>query len=137
MPEGWARSDAGQGVSFVSKLDGVSVALTDLAAAPTLDWAKQTYVADLIAKGRAVEIGKISTEKLPVGQTIKIAYSLNSEPNAVTNKQIWLEANRYLFFKAGKLAALDLYAPAGADNVDQWQLMSRSFTWHLDDPASA
>ena len=130
VPEGWARSDAGPSISLVSKLDGRSVSVSDLAAAPTLDWANQTYVPDMVAKGRAVEIAKVSSEKLPAGEVIKIAYSLNSEPNAVTTKQIRLEANRYLFFKAGKLAVMDLYAPLGADNVDQWQLMSRSFAWH-------
>ena len=36
---------------------------------------------------------------------------------------------RSLFWKDGKLATLRLYAPYGADNVDQWRLMSRSFRW--------
>ena len=130
VPEGWARSEAGPTVTFVSKLDGLSVTLSDLGSAPTLDWVQQAYLPDMIAKGRATQIAKVSTEKLPAGEVIKIAYSLNSEPNAVTTKQIRLEANRYLFFKAGKLAALALYAPLGADNVDQWQLMSQSFAWH-------
>lgn len=129
VPEGWARTDAGTDVAFVSKLDGLSVTLSDLATAPSIDWANKTYVPDLIAKGRAVEITKVSIDKRHAGEAIKIAYTLNSEPNPVTNKQIRLEANRYLFFKAGKLAALDLYAPMGADNVDQWQLMSQSFAW--------
>ena len=129
VPEGWARTEIGLGVSFVSKLDGVSVTLSDLAAAPTMDWVNGTYVPGMIAKGRAIDIGKISAEKLSAGEVIKIAYSLNSEPNPVTTRQIRLEASRYLFFKAGKLAALDLYAPLGADNVDQWQLMSQSFAW--------
>ena len=130
VPEGWARSDMAQGVMFASKLDGLSVTLSDLATAPGLDWASQVYVVDMVAKGRAVEVTRVTIEKLPVGEAIKIAYSLNSEPNAVTTKQIRLEANRYLFWKSGKLAALDLYAPFGADNVDQWQLMSQSFAWH-------
>lgn len=130
VPEGWARTDAGLDVGFASKLDGLSVTLTDLATAPSLDWAKQTYVPQMIAKGRAVEITKLSVDKRHAGDTIKIAYTVNSDPNPVTNKLIRLEANRYLFWKAGKLVALDLYAPLGADNVDQWQLMSQSFAWH-------
>ena len=129
VPEGWARSGSGTSVSFVSKLDGVSVATSPLTTAPTLDWVKQTYLPDLIAKGRAVKISEVSAEKLPAGAAFKIAYTANSEPNTVTNKQIRLEANRYLFFHVGTLAVLDLYAPQGADNVDQWQLMSRSFAW--------
>ena len=31
--------------------------------------------------------------------------------------------------KGQALASLDLSAPLGADNVDQWQLMSNSFQW--------
>lgn len=130
VPEGWARSDMAQGVQFESKLDGVSVTLSDRSTAPSLDWAKHVYALDMVAKGRAVEVTKVTDEKLSAGTAIKIAYSLNSEPNPVTTKQIRLEANRYLFWKSGKLAALDLYAPFGADNVDQWQLMSQSFAWH-------
>ena len=130
VPEGWARTVTGPNVSFASKLDGVSVTLTPAATAPTLDWVKAQYVPDLIKAGRAVEVKGISAETLPGGPVIRIDYTSNSEPNAVTMKQIRLENARYLFFKSGSMAALDLYAPAGADNVDQWRLMSRSFAWH-------
>lgn len=130
VPEGWARMVTGSNVSFTSKLDGVSVTLTPARKAPTLDAVKTQYVADLIKAGRAVKVTKVSAETLPGGAAIRIDYTSNSEPNAVTTKQIRLENARYLFFKSGTLAALDLYAPAGADNVDQWQLMSRSFAWH-------
>jgi len=58
-----------------------------------------------------------------------VAYNVNSEPNAVTGKQVRLEANRYYFFKNGKLATLVLTAPLGANNVDQWQRISQSFGW--------
>ena len=83
----------------------------------------------MITAGRAVEVTAITAVDLPGGPAIRIDYSANSEPNAVTNKPVRLEANRYLFFKGGKIAALDLYAPFGADNVDQWNLMSQSFQW--------
>ena len=130
VPEGWARTVTGPNVSFASKLDGVSVALIPAATAPTLAWVKAQYVPDLIKAGRAFEVKGVSAETLPGGPAIRIDYTSNSEPNAVTMKQIRLENARYLFFKQGNLAGLDLYAPAGADNVDQWQLMSRSFAWH-------
>jgi hypothetical protein len=68
--------------------------------------------------------------KLPAGNVVLIVYTSNSEPNAVTNRQIRLENNRYLFFKAGKIVTLDLSAPVGADNVDQWKLMAESFHWN-------
>ena len=129
VPEGWARSDVAGGVSFVAKLDGVTVTLTATASAPSIASVKASYLPAMVAAGRAVEVSSVKSVDLPGGPAIRIDYSANSEPNAVTNKQIRLEANRYLFFKSGKVAALDLYAPFGADNVDQWNLMSQSFQW--------
>lgn len=129
VPEGWARTVTGPDVSFASKLDGVSVTLIPAAAAPTLASVNAQYVPDLILAGRAVMVTGVSAQTLPGGPAIRIDFTSNSEPNPVTTKQIRLENVRYLFFKSGTLAALDLYAPAGADNVDQWQLMSRSFAW--------
>ncbi len=47
----------------------------------------------------------------------------------MTNKAIRLENERYLYFKGGNLVTLEFYAPKGADNVDQWRMMSNSFRW--------
>ncbi|MGX5831559.1 hypothetical protein [Mesorhizobium sp. 43Arga] len=129
VPEGWARSDRADGASFVDKLDGVVVSVSKADAAPTVDSAKADYVAKLEAAGRAVKVSAVKQVKLPAGTAIRIVYTSNSEPNAVTNRQVRLENERYLYFKDGKLVALELYAPKGADNVDQWQLMSNSFRW--------
>ncbi len=129
VPEGWARTVTGGNVRFASKLDGVSVTLTPVATAPSLEWVKAQYVSDLGQAGRAVIITGVSAETSLGEPAIRIEYSSNSDPNPVTNKQIRLENVRFLFFKSGMLAALDLYAPLGADNADQWQLMSRSFAW--------
>ncbi|WP_095202607.1 hypothetical protein [Mesorhizobium carmichaelinearum] len=129
VPEGWARSDRADGASFVDKLDGVVVSVSKADAAPTVDSAKADYVAKLEAAGRAVRVSAVKQVKLPAGTAIRIVYTSNSEPNAVTNRQVRLENERYLYFKDGKLVALELYAPKGADNVDQWQLMSNSFRW--------
>jgi hypothetical protein len=79
--------------------------------------------------GRAVRLSAIRRVTLPAGPAVLIVYTSNSEPNAVTDKQISLENNRYLFYRAGREAALSLSAPAGADNADQWQLMANSFRW--------
>lgn len=129
VPEGWARSDRSDGASFVDKYDGVVITLTDTTRAPDPASVNDQYVVKLKANSRAVKITGVKAVKLPAGTAIRITYSSNSEPNPVTNKQIRLENQRYLYFKDGKLATLDLYAPFGADNVDQWQLMSRSFRW--------
>ena len=35
----------------------------------------------------------------------------------------------YVFYKNGKEAMLTMWAPLGADNVDQWNRMANSFRW--------
>lgn len=129
VPEGWARSDRADGASFVDKLDGVIVKVSKAAVAPTVENVKANEVPNLKDTERAVTVASVDAVKLPAGPAIRIVYTSNSEPNAVTNKQIRLENERYLYFKDGKLVTLELYAPKGADNVDQWQLMSQSFQW--------
>lgn len=129
VPEGWARSDRADGASFIDKLDGVTVSGSKADTAPTVDSVKATFVPELEKAERAVKVTAVKEVKLLAGPAIRIVYTSNSEPNAVTNKQIRLENERYLYFKDGKLVTLELYAPKGADNVDQWQLMSNSFKW--------
>lgn len=129
VPEGWARTDRSDGASFVDKLDGVVVAVSKADAAPTAATAKATYIPELEKAERAVKVTAVKSANLPAGKAIRIVYTSNSEPNAVTSRQVRLENERYLFFKDGKLVTLELYAPKGADNVDQWQLMSKSFRW--------
>jgi len=129
VPEGWARSDRTDGATFIDKLDGVVVSMAKADALPSVESAKADYVPKLEADGRAVRVTAVKQVKLVSGPAIRIIYTSNSEPNAVTNKQVRLENERYLYFRAGKLVTLELYAPKGADNVDQWQLMSNSFQW--------
>lgn len=130
VPEGWARSDRADGVSFVDKLDGIVVTESSGAAAPTVETVKAGYVSAMGKSVRAMKIDTIEAVKLPAGPVVRIAYSSNSDPNPVTNKQVRLENQRYLYFKDGRLVSVELYAPLGADNVDQWQLMSQSFRWN-------
>lgn len=129
VPEGWARRDLADGASFTDKYDGVVITVADSQSRPTVASAGKGEVQELKAHGRAVRIGRISSVKLPAGEAIRIVYSSNSEPNPVTGKQVRLENERFLLFRNGKLARLDLFAPKGADNVDQWHLMSRSLRW--------
>ena len=129
VPEGWARKDAGDTTSFQAKYNVVAATVAEIAQRLDISYAKQTLVAD-IQKGCAVTLGKISLEKLPAGEAVKVAYSENSEPNSVTGKQIRMESERFYFAKDGKLVSLYLSAPLGSDNVDQWNLISASFRWN-------
>jgi hypothetical protein len=129
-PEGWARTEQGTGVSFIDKFDGVMVSVEQAAQAPTVATVKDNQAAALVKNGRAVKIIDIKAVKLPGGEAVWVQYESNSEPNPVTNKQIRQENQSYYFYKNGNLATFTVWAPLGADNVDQWKLMSDSFGWN-------
>jgi len=86
-------------------------------------------VAAITRTGRAVQITKVQDVHLPDGPAVLAEYTSISDPDPVTNRRIRLEDNAYLFFRAGKVAILTLWAPVGADNADQWRRMARSFRW--------
>ncbi len=128
VPEGWSRKDTADGAVFADKYNTITIAVGPADAAPKAS-PDDPAITAFARAGRAVKISGVKAVKVKGGPAVQLAYSANSEPNPVTNKQIRLEANRYLFFKNGKLATLDMTAPLGADNVDQWQLMANSFRW--------
>lgn len=129
VPEGWARTTSGTDVSFVDKYDGVSVAITKMAPASSLEQVGNEQAATLKNSGKAVQIKRITNTKIVSGPALLLTYESNSAPDPVTNKEVRLENNRYLISKNGQLAAVTLWAPLGADNVDQWNLIANSFGW--------
>jgi hypothetical protein len=130
VPEGWARQDLEGGAVFSDKYGRISITEEAANAAPDAASAKKTLLPQIETTGRAVKITKVKELKLPAGRAVRISYGSNSDPNPVTNKAIRLESDRYYFWKDGKLAVLDLSAPAGADTADQWTLMVKSFRWN-------
>lgn len=129
VPEGWARAETGGTVTFISKLDGVSVKVAPASAAPTVASVQANEAKLIQAQGRAVSITGVSEANLPGGKAVVIKYMSNSEPNSVTNKRVRLENVAYIFHRNGKEATLTVWAPQGADNVDQWNRMANSFRW--------
>lgn len=129
VPEGWARTTRGTDVRFTDKLDGVSVTITNAPVPPDTVSVRKNQ-AELVKKtGRAVQITHIQKIELPKGTAVRMAYESNSEPNSVTNKQVRLKNSTYFYYKNGKLAAVRLWAPLGADNIDQWNRIANSFRW--------
>ncbi|MBN9305996.1 MAG: hypothetical protein BGO82_00805 [Devosia sp. 67-54] len=127
VPEGWARADEANGAIFSDKYNRVELTTQTTASSPSVSSVTSHEAKDLVAGGRAVKIIAVKEVKLDGGRAVRVDYSANSEPNAVTSKQIRLEEVRfYLRGPSGKLAVLDMSAPNGADNVDQWNLMSNS-----------
>src|SRR5260370_7839220 len=125
VPEGWARSEKSSDVAFIDKFDGVAVIVDASATAPT--------VKDVVARlGKSEKALKVNTEKeirLPAGSALLIKYECESDANPVTNNRIRLETEASLSYKSDKLRILILCAPIGADNADQWKLISESFRW--------
>jgi hypothetical protein len=117
-------------VRFADKYDTVEVAVTPAASTPDLTSVKSKEVARLEGAGTAVKLRKITKVELGVaGPAFLLDYTALSSSNPVTNKRLRLEGNRYLYYRNGKQATLDLTAPLGADNADQWKLMAKSFRW--------
>ncbi len=129
VPEGWAQTANRTDVSFVNNLNAMQVTLTNAAAQPTASSVRSDQAVTLQQNGRAVRDVKVQDIRLPEGPAVLITYTSNSDPNPVTNKQVRLENNRYLFFHNGQLATLTLSAPVSADNIDQWARIAGSFKW--------
>jgi hypothetical protein len=129
VPEGWARKAVGADVVFTSRLDGLSVTVSKAQGPPEATGIRAGQAKNLKKTGRAVIIRRIEDVRVGRKPAVLLAYECNSEPNPVTDKQVRLENETYFFYKDGKRAALRLWAPLGADNADQWKLISHSFRW--------
>jgi hypothetical protein len=129
IPEGWAKTENGNSVVFADKYNIIDIAVSDAATAPTAQSVQTDMIPALVATDRAIEVGNVSDVTLPGGAAVRLDYASNSDPNPVTNKQVRLEDNRYVFFKDGKLVTVTFAAPFGADNVDAWKQMAESFKW--------
>src|SRR6516225_6347489 len=99
VPEGWARTDRADGVIFADKYGKIEVAVT----AGDLPMPKAAVDA-VKASLRQSTVKKAENADRPAGRAVYVAFDSNSEPNAVTNKQIRLENDRYLYAKGGKIA---------------------------------
>jgi hypothetical protein len=129
VPEGWARAESGADVTFVNKFDGVKVHTTSASSAATAASAHANEIAQIQSQGHAVTVSGVSEANLPGGKAVVIKYTSNSDADPVTNKRIRLDNLTYLYYKNGKEAQLTVWAPLGADNIDQWSRMANSFRW--------
>ena len=129
VPEGWARRESSDGVTFNDKNNTIALLMSQRSDPVTVANVKQQDVSELEKTGIAVRVTTVKSVKLPAGSAVVISYSSNSEPNPVTEKAIREENERYFFWQNGKQVTLTLSSPYGADNADQWNLMSKSFRW--------
>lgn len=120
-PEGWARSARGADVRFIDKFDGESVTIAQAGTAAAIDALRRGA-----RGGRDFTVARIA---LPAGQASDVSFTSNSDADAVTGKRVRLQGRAIIFEHAGKTATVLLWAPLGADNIDQWNRIANSFRW--------
>ena len=118
-PEGWAQQGSGTDVTFADKNNVVRVAVSS-GSLPDMS----AVSSELSGLNPHAGVATIGGEK-----AVKVTYTTESAPNAVTGKTVTLMVDRYYLAHGGKLAVVDLGTPQGVDNVDAYRLMIESFKW--------
>jgi hypothetical protein len=123
-PEGWAQQGAGPTVTFRDKNNIARIVLVR-APLPGVEAVRRQLAAQHGAR--------IQTPPQPLAISgalaVKVVYTTESAPNAVTGKRVTLVVDRYYLSRAGQTAIVDLGTPQGVDNVDAYRLMIESFRW--------
>ena len=58
-----------------------------------------------------------------------MTYTTQGQKSPVTGQRPKISVDRYVYFKGGKVATVDLATPVGVDNVDAYRMISESFRW--------
>lgn len=127
VPETWTPSVSGEDIKFTHSYNGIRVQIIRTTEPYTMETIKNVYVSELVRKGRAVAVKNVSMAATKSGQAIMVEYESNSEP--VNGKKVRLENRRYYYYKDGRLAALTMWAPLGADNENIWKQIPDTFLW--------
>jgi hypothetical protein len=123
-PEGWAQSGSAGKVAFRDKNNIVRILVANGPAPST------AAVASALRTLRGARVQQ-SPQAMTIGgaAVVKVVYTTESAPNAVTGKRVTLTVDRYYLGHAGKEAVVDLGTPVGVDNVDAYRRMIESFRW--------
>ena len=129
VPEGWARSADGAATVFTDKYNSIRIETVAMATAPTSASVTGTELPAIAKTAKGYTAGKVSAVTRKAGQAILATYQMDGTANAVTNKAIRLDVERYEFWKGGKAAIITLSSAAGSDNVDPWKTVTDGFGW--------
>ena len=124
-PEGWAQQGGGGRVTFRDKNNIVRIVIGQ-GAVPTKASAGPARLASLPGVTITSPPQAMTISGKPA---IKVVYTTQSAPNAVTGKRVMLAVDRYYLAHGGTTAVIDLGTPKGVDNVDAYRLMIESFRW--------
>jgi hypothetical protein len=123
-PEGWAQSGSAGNVVIRDKNNIVRILVANGPAPST------AAVAGALRTLRGAHVQKSPQAITIAGAAgVKVVYTTESAPNAVTGKRVTLTVDRYYLGHAGKEAIVDLGTPVGVDNVDAYRRMIESFRW--------
>ena len=120
-PEGWAQQGAAGRVVFRDKNNIVRIVVGSGSAPTASAVRKELHGVRLMSVPQPI--------RLSSGSALKVVYSTESAPNAVTGKRVTLVVDRYYLSRGGRRAIVDLGTPQGVDNVDAYRLMIESFRW--------
>ena len=126
-PEGWARTGNGDAVTFQDKSNTITIKVAQGSKPTTGSVAselKQEAVSD-----PCVQAGSAQATTAGPNQVIKVTYTTQGQKSPVTGQRPKITVDRYVYFKGGKVATVDLATPVGVDNVDAYRMISESFRW--------
>jgi hypothetical protein len=129
VPEGWARTSTSTGIVFTDKLNSVEVVETALKVAPTVATVTKIDVVALEGSLPKFSLGAVDSVARPAGTAIHVTYLSDSLPNDVTGTVVRDQVELFMFWKNGHQVAVTLTSPQGADNVDPWNVVTKSFSW--------
>lgn len=129
VPEGWARSGAGNATTFSDKLNRIEIAASKAGSAPTAASVTRDDVAKLQSSVPRLSLGKVTGTQRSAGPVVLVTYQGDSAQDPVTGKVVRDAFERYVFYRGGERVDLTLSGPTNADNVDPWRTVSDSVTW--------
>ena len=128
VPEGWARTEAGDVVTFTDNYNSIALQSSPSASAPTVESVSSNGLAD-VASDPTFNLIDVKPVTRKGGIGVLATYEIGSAPNPVTGKKALLAVERYVFFHTGTVVTMTLSGAKGADNVDPWRIVSDSLTW--------
>jgi hypothetical protein len=126
-PEGWARSGNGNDVLFQDKSNTITIKVA--AGSPPTPASVTAELGKEASRDPCLTPGKPESTTAGANKVVKVTYTTEGQKSPVTGKRPKISVDRYVYFKGGKVATVDLATPVGVDNVDAYRMISESFRW--------
>ena len=126
-PEGWARSGKSDTVTFQDKSNTITINVAQGSKPTTASVAAE--LKQEASSDPCLSAGTPQATTAGPNQVIKVTYTTEGQKSSVTGQRPKITVDRYVYFKGGKVATVDLATPVGVDNVDAYRMISESFRW--------